>query len=74
MSLGSSILWFSKIKKILFFTPDVSWTIQILQTFSLLLGNCKLPSKDEMLEDIDTKRKAMAKQYVESRRHKLQVN
>ena len=74
MGSGSSIPGFSKIKNNLFFTPHLSRNIQIFQTFLLLLDKCKLPSKEEMLEDINTKRKAMAKQYVESRRHKLQVN
>ena len=73
MLLESSILWYSQIKRNLLFTPDLSLTIQIFQIHFLPLGKCKLPGKDEMLEDINTKRKGMAKQYVESRRHKLQV-
>ena len=36
-------------------------------------GKCTLPGKEEMLANIKCKHEAMGKQYVESRRHKLQV-
>ncbi|XP_013413360.1 dimethylaniline monooxygenase [N-oxide-forming] 5-like [Lingula anatina] len=37
-------------------------------------GLAKLPSKDEMYADIQRKREAMAKRYVKSQRHTIQVD
>lgn len=42
--------------------------------FEALSGGVKLPSKSEMLEDIQRKREIMKERYVVSQRHTIQVS
>lgn len=41
--------------------------------FDVLVGEAHLPSEMKMMEEIDSKKKAMAAQFVHSRRHTIQV-
>uniref|UniRef100_A0A0N4ZB48 Flavin-containing monooxygenase n=1 Tax=Parastrongyloides trichosuri TaxID=131310 RepID=A0A0N4ZB48_PARTI len=42
--------------------------------FENLNGKCKLPSKEEMIKDIELKKKMMDERYYSSRRHTIQVD
>lgn len=41
--------------------------------FHVLSGRARLPGRQEMLKEIEDKRDEMAKRYVESMRHTIQV-
>ena len=45
-----------------------------VREYYLFQGEAKLPSAEAMWEEIQAKREAMAKRYVHSKRHTIQVN
>ena len=44
------------------------WYVQLMK------GNCKLPSVEEMEEEVKKRQESMAKRYVNSQRHTIQVD